>query len=72
MKVKQCVCVFAVIVMISGCGNADRRASKSVAKVNNERLSLIKGYEKCIKKAGDDEVKSEACDSYLKSAEALR
>jgi len=72
MKVKQCVCVFAVIVMISGCGNADRRANKSVAKVNNERLSLIKSYEKCVKKAGDDEVKSEACDSYLKSAEALR
>ena len=50
MKVKQCVCVFAAILMISGCGNAERRANKSVAKVNSERLSLIKNYEKCIKK----------------------
>jgi hypothetical protein len=72
MKIKQCVTVIAIIVMIAGCGNAQRRANKSVAKVNNERLSLIKDYEKCIKKAGDDEVKSEACDTYLKSAEALR
>lgn len=72
MKVKQCVCVLAITLLIAGCGSAERKANKSVAKVNNERLSLIKDYEKCIKKAGEDEVKSEACDTYLKSADALR
>jgi hypothetical protein len=72
MKVKQCVCVLAVTLLIAGCGNAERRESKSAAAVNNERISLIRSYEKCLKKAGDDEAKSEACDTYLKSAEALR
>ena len=72
MKVKQCVCVLAITLLIAGCGNAERKANKSVAKVNSERLSLIKDYEKCIKKAGEDEVKSEACDTYLKAADALR
>jgi len=72
MKAIQCVCVLAVALLIAGCGNAERRANKSTADVNNERMSLIKDYEKCIKKAGKDEVKSEACDTYLKSAEALR
>jgi hypothetical protein len=72
MKAKQCVCVFAITLVIAGCGNAERRSNKSSAAINNERISLIRSYEKCIKKAGKDEVKSEACDSYLKSAEALR
>ena len=72
MKVKQCMCIFAITLLITGCGNAERRSNKSTAAVNNERISLIKKYEKCIKSAGDDEVKSEACDTYLKSAEALR
>ena len=72
MKAKQCVCILAITLLITGCGNAERRSNKSTAAVNNERISLIKDYEKCIKKAGEDEVKSEACDTYLKSAEALR
>jgi hypothetical protein len=73
MKVKPCVCVLAITLLIAGCGgNAERRESKSAAAINNERISLIRSYEKCLKKAGDDEVKSEACDTYLKSAEALR
>jgi hypothetical protein len=67
------VCVLAITLLIAGCGgNAERRSNKSSAAINNERISLIRSYEKCIKKAGKDEVKSEACDSYLKSAEALR
>jgi hypothetical protein len=72
MIAKQCVCIFAITLLIAGCGNSERRANKSTAAVNNERISIIKKYEKCIKNAGDDEVKSEACDTYLKSAEALR
>ena len=72
MKVIQCVCVFAIILTIAGCGGAERKVNKSVAKVNEERLSLIKDYEKCVKKAGEDEAKSEACDTHLKAAEALR
>ena len=72
MKVMRCICVFAVILMITGCGSAERKANKSIANVNDERLSLIADNEKCIKKAGEDEAKSEACDSYLKAADALR
>ena len=72
MKAMQWMCVFAITLMIAGCGNAERRSNKSTADVNNERISLIKKYEKCINNAGDDDTKSEACDTYLKSAEALR
>jgi hypothetical protein len=45
--------------------------NKSEAEVNKERVSLIEDYQKCIKKAGDDEAKAAACEHYRKSAEAL-
>jgi hypothetical protein len=40
--------------------------------VNEERLSLIDEYQKCVKKAGNDETKAGACDTLRKSAEALQ
>jgi hypothetical protein len=33
---------------------------------------LIEDYNKCIKKAGKDEVKVKACEPTLKAAEALK
>ena len=72
MRVKQCICVLAIAALVAGCGGAERKANKSQVKVNKERLSLIEDYKKCIKKAGKDETKAEACDTYRKAAEALQ
>lgn len=72
MGVKQCVCVFAIMALVAGCGSAERKVNKSTAAVNKERLSLIEDYNKCIKKAGKDKDKAEACDHYRKAAEALK
>jgi len=72
MKVKQCVCVLAITVLVVGCGSAQRKVNKSEAAVNKKSLSLIEDYEKCIKKAGDDPEKAEPCESYRKAAEALK
>lgn len=72
MKMKLCLCVVAITIVITGCGSGERKANKSIVEVNNERLSLIEDYQKCVKKAGDDEVKAEACETYRKSAEALQ
>ena len=64
--------MFAIVALVSGCGSAQRKVNKSEAAVNKERLSLIEDYNKCIKKAGKDEAKAEACDHYRKAAEALK
>jgi hypothetical protein len=72
MGVKQWVCVLAIMALVAGCGSAQRKVNKSQAAVNKERLSLIEDYNKCIKKAGKDEAKAEACDTYRKAAEALK
>lgn len=72
-----------LIVLVTGslaaCGGASRSASRAQAKsykatesVAQERLRLVDEYQKCVKKAGSDSLKVEACDSYLKAAEALK
>ena len=65
--------------MLAGCSSPEERAAEAQEKsfqaqerVANERLSLIKKYQECAQQAGADTRKREACDSYLKSAEALK
>ncbi len=72
MRVKQCICVLAIVALVTGCGSAQRKVNKSETEINKERLSLIEDYNKCIKKAGKNEAKAEACDTYRKAAEALK
>lgn len=72
MNLKQCVCIIAIGLLVAGCGSAERKANKSQAKVNEERLDLIDQYQKCMDKAGDNEEEAAACETYRKSAEALK
>ena len=69
---------FAMVFTIA-CSSAERRAQRaerrhydSATEVNQQRLKLVDDYKKCINKAGADKEKSEACDQYLKAAEALQ
>ena len=48
---------------------ASHKAQESVAK---RRLQLVDQYQSCVKDAGGNKQKAEACDSYLKAAEALK
>jgi hypothetical protein len=69
------VLVIATLIGI-GCGSSVGRAQKGSYKaqenVANERLELVGKYQQCVDKAGEDQQKVEACDSYLKAAEALK
>ena len=51
---------------------AQERSYKAQENVANQRLDLVKKYQDCVKAAGSDNKKVEACDSYLKAAEALK
>jgi hypothetical protein len=72
MKLKHCIGITLIACLAVGCGGAERKANKSTAKVNQERLALIDKYQKCVKKAGDNEAEAAACETYRKSAEALQ
>ena len=72
---KFMILIIATLITI-GCGSSVERAQKDSYKaqenVANERLKLVEEYRQCIEKAGEDQQKVEACDSYLKAAEALK
>ncbi|WP_439101508.1 hypothetical protein [Congregibacter sp.] len=72
MKLKYCAVIFMTAFLTVACGGAERKANKSMAKVNEERLALVEKYQKCVKKAGDNEAEAAACETYRKSAEALQ
>ena len=72
---------FTVLLMafLAACSNphrdaarAQEKAHKAEEKVAEERLQLVEKYQKCVRKASGDDEKIEACDSYLKAAEALK
>lgn len=68
-----CIFLFALIVGLTlGCASPQDKAYKAEEKVHNERLKLVEQYQQCLKDAGDDKLKSEACEQYLKAAEALK
>ena len=58
--------------IITACSSPQDKAYKAQEKVHTERLKLVEEYKKCLKKAGGDKEKTEACDQYLKAAEALQ
>jgi len=72
MQVKHGIAMIMIAFLVVGCGGAERRANKSTAKLNQERLALIDKYQKCVKQAGDNEEESAKCETYRKSAEALQ
>jgi hypothetical protein len=54
------------------CSSPQDRAYEAEAKANQEKLRLVQEYQKCLKKAGDNNAMKEACEDYLKKAEALK
>ena len=72
MKLVRIFVLVLVVVTMGACGGAERKAHQAEADVRNERFRLVEKYQKCVKKAGEDSAKVDACDSYLKAADALK
>ena len=58
--------------LMTACSSSQDKAYKAQEKVHKERLELVEKYQNCMKKAGEDEAKKEACEQYLKAADALK
>ncbi|KPK26997.1 MAG: hypothetical protein AMK69_11190 [Nitrospira bacterium SG8_3] len=61
-----------IVGMTLACSSPQDRAYQAQEKVHKERLKLVEKYQKCMKEAGEDQQKKEACDQYLKASEALK
>ena len=71
--------LFISVVVLGACSSPADRASKAQEQsfkaqgnIATERLDLVAKYQDCVEKASNDRQKIEACDSYLKAAEALK
>ena len=77
-RLSAIICVFAVISTSACTGISQRNAARSQnnaykaqGAVAEQRLKFVKQYQDCVANAGDILIEVEACDVYLKSAEAL-
>jgi hypothetical protein len=66
------VILTSLILSVMACASPQDKAYKAQGAVHNERLKLVDEYKKCMNKAGTDKAAVEACDQYLKAAEALK
>ena len=74
------ILTFALLVgLLGACSNpqkdaarAQKGASEAQEEIARERLNLVDKYRTCVTEAASDKMKVEACDSYLKAAEALQ
>ena len=72
MKLLRVFLVVIVVGMMSACGGAERKAQRSQAELNKEKVKLSEQYQKCMKKAEEDKDKEAECEKYLKAAEPLQ
>jgi hypothetical protein len=72
MKLVKIFLVVFVAGMILACSSPERRNLRSQTAINKEKVKLSEEYQKCMKKAGEDEDKQAKCEQYLKAAEALK
>jgi hypothetical protein len=72
MDILKAVCIAVAAVSLAGCASEQEKAAEAQKEVAERRLELVDEYQKCVKKAGDDQQKVAACESYLKAAESLK
>ena len=69
----------AVMGLLAACSSPQKDAARAQEgafeaqeRVAKERLELVEKYQTCVDEAAGDQLKIDACDSYLKAAEALK
>ena len=57
MKLMRIFLVVIVVGMVSACGGAERKANRSQAELNKEKVKLSEQYQKCMKKPKGTRIK---------------
>ncbi len=79
MRHIQFLTAAAFMGLLAACSSPHKdaaRAQKDAYAAQEElvkqRLELVEKYQACVGKAAGDNLKIEACDSYLRAAESLK
>lgn len=79
MKPLHFVICASVLGLLAACSTPEKDAARAQKRsyeaqedVAKERLKLVEEYQDCVEDAEGDALRIEACDSYLRAAEALK
>jgi outer membrane biogenesis lipoprotein LolB len=76
IQILTCIVFMGLLTACSSpaedAARAQERAFEAQEDVARQRLALVEKYQACVDDAAGDALKTEACDSYLRSAEALK
>ena len=79
MRRLQILICIVFMGLLAACSNPQKDAARAQGRsyeaqedVVRQRLELVDKYQQCVKNAAGDALKVEACDSYLRAAEALK
>jgi hypothetical protein len=72
LQTKLLWAIFPMAVLISGCaGSPQDQKDEAEAAYIEQQTETIKEYKECIKEAGADQPKLDACESLLKAVKGL-
>lgn len=66
------LCGLLPLLLVAACTSAEERSARADEDVANRRLELIEQHQSCVEEAGGDQQKLEACEVYLREADALK
>ncbi len=79
MRRLQILICIVFMGLLTACSNHQKDAAReqkhsyeAQEEVTRQRLELVEKYQECVKDASGDALTVEACDSYLRAAEALK
>ena len=79
MRHLQILIYTGLMGLLTACSSPEERAAEAQERsygaqeeVALQRLELVEKYQVCVKDAAGNALKAEACDSYLRAAEALK
>jgi hypothetical protein len=79
MRQVQILTAAVFMGLLAACSSPQEDAAKAQEgafeaqeEVARQRLELVEKYQACVEEAAGDNLKIEACDSYLRAAEALK
>lgn len=59
-----------ILILLTACGSSpEKEKARAEAKYTEEKTKTLQEYKACVKKAGEDQQKLDACERLLKAAE---
>jgi len=72
---RKLICITFILAMsgLVGCATDPKeRAAEADANFKEERLNILRNYQKCVEQSKGDEKMLQTCDHYLKAIDSMK